>query len=104
MAGVVDDADGLGVLMIAGDDLLNAVAGARMIPDIAAKQLLQRAWRDIVEQRNRLNAFALQAAELPTYVMPQMLAWFGASETVGKLVQEFGQGGTERKQLIGIHP
>src|SRR5215831_6602390 len=38
MAGVVDDADGLGILMIAGDELLQTVAGARMIPDIAVEK------------------------------------------------------------------
>ena len=50
MAGVVDDADGLGILMIACDDLLNAVAAARMIPDIAVEKLLERARGDVVEQ------------------------------------------------------
>src|SRR5260370_37887409 len=32
MAGVVDDADGLGILMVACDDVLQAIASTRMIP------------------------------------------------------------------------
>ena len=49
MAGVVNNADGLGILMIAGDDLLNTIAGAWMIPDIAVEILLQRARSNVVE-------------------------------------------------------
>src|SRR5262249_16913831 len=48
MARVVDDADGFGVLMIAGNDLLHAIPGAWMIPDIAVEILLQRARSDVV--------------------------------------------------------
>jgi hypothetical protein len=49
MAGVVDDADGLGILMIARDDLLKAITGASVIPDVAVEILLERARRDVVE-------------------------------------------------------
>jgi hypothetical protein len=38
MARFVEDADGLGVLMIAGDNLLHAITGT---PDIAVEILLQ---------------------------------------------------------------
>src|SRR5262249_9027485 len=49
MTGVVDDADGLRVFMIARYELLNAIPGAGMVPDIAVKIFLQRARSDVVE-------------------------------------------------------
>ena len=104
MAGVVDDADGLGILMIACDDLLKALAGPRMIPDITVEKLLERAWSDVVEQRHGLDALALQIAELPAHVMAEMFARLGASEAVVELIQELGQSWCERKNLIGSHP
>ena len=88
MAGVVKDADGLGILMIAGDDLLQTVTGARMIPNIAVEKLLEGAWGDVVEQREGLDALALEIAELPAHVMAQMVARFQSSKAVGKLGQE----------------
>src|SRR5713101_7931061 len=97
MAGVVDDADGLGIFMIAGDDLLHAVAGARMVPDIARQKLLQRAWGDVVEQRDGFDALALQITELPAHVVTEMLARLESSEAVSKLAQELGQGRPERQ-------
>src|SRR6266851_911792 len=104
MAGVVDDADGLGILMIACDDLLNAVAGARVIPGIAGQELLQRAWGDVVEQRDGLDALALQITELPAHVIVEMLARLASSEAVGELAQELRQGWCERKNLLASHP
>jgi hypothetical protein len=104
MAGVVNDADGLGVLMVACDDLLNAITGARMIPDIAVEILLERARSDVVEKRDRLDALALQIAELPTHVVLQMLPRLRPPETVIELAQKLGQGRLERQDLIGCHP
>jgi hypothetical protein len=46
MGRVVDDADGLGVLVIACHDLLNAIARVWMVPDIAVEKLLQGARSD----------------------------------------------------------
>ena len=104
MTGVVDDADSLGVLMIAGDDLLGAIAGARMIPDIAVEKFLERAWGNVVEQSDGLNALALQIAQLPAHVVLEMFARFGSSEAVGELDEELSQSWSERKNLIGSHP
>jgi len=104
MAGVVDDADGLGVLMIACDDLLNAITSARMIPDIAVEILLERARSDVVEKRDRLDALALQIAELPAHVMLQMLPRLRPPEAVIELAQKLGQGRFERQDLVDRHP
>lgn len=90
MAGVVDDADGLGIFMIASDHLLDAVASTRMVPNIGAQKLLERPWGDAVEQRDGLDALALQIAELPAHVMAEMSARLGSSEAVGELVQVLG--------------
>src|SRR4029453_19249764 len=95
MAGVVDDADGLGILVIARDDLLEAITGSGMIPDIAVEELLERTRSEVVEQCDRLDALALQVAELSPHIVPEMLPGFGAPEAVSELVQEFGQGWSE---------
>jgi hypothetical protein len=104
MAGVVEDADGLGIFMIPGDEVLQALPSARVLPDIRIEKLLQSARGDVVEQGHRLNALALQMAELPADVMQEMSAWLGPPEAVGEFVQEFSEGGAERKNLIDGHP
>src|SRR5262249_15119065 len=90
MARVVEDADGRGVRMIASDDLLHAIAGAGVVPDIAGEILLERAWSEVIEQRDRLNALALQRAELPAHVVLEMLSRLGPSEAVIEFAQERG--------------
>src|SRR5262245_39679085 len=104
MTGVVNDADGLGVVMITGDDLLKAIAGACLIPDIAVEILLERARRNVVEERDRLDALALQIAELPTHVMLEMLPRLGSAEAGVELAEKFDQGRFERQDLIERHP
>ena len=104
MSGVVNDADGFGILMIARYDLLDPIAGAGMIPDIATEKLLKRARGNVVEQRDGLDALALETAELPAHVMAEMFTRLGSSEAVGELVQVLGQGWSETKNLIGRHP
>src|SRR5262249_29884164 len=94
MAGVVEDADGLGIFMIPCDDLLHAITSTRMIPDIRVEKFLEGTWGDVVEQRDGLNTLALQIAELPAHIMTKMFAWLGTSEAVGELVEKLGQRGT----------
>jgi hypothetical protein len=55
---------------------LQAIAGPAMNPDIAAEELLERAWRNVIEQGDRFHAFALQIAELPAHVVFEMLPRF----------------------------
>ena len=104
MAGVVDDADAFGIGMIACDDLLDAIAGAVMIPDIGVEKLLERARRQVVEQRNWLDALALEVAELPAHVMTEMIARFGPPETIGELADKLGKRRPKRENLIFRHP
>src|ERR1700733_2672565 len=104
MTGVVDDADGLGILVIACDDLLDTIAGAPMVPDIAVEIFLESTWRDVVKQRDRLDTLALEVAELPAHIMAKVFAWFGSSETVGEFAQKLGQRWFERQNLIDGHP
>ena len=90
--------------MIACDDLLHAIAGTRMIPDIGVEKLLERARGDVVEQRNGLDTLALEIAELPAHVMAEMFARLGSSETVGEFAQELREGWSERKNIVDRHP
>src|ERR1700730_6754909 len=104
MPGVVNDADGFGIFMIACDDLLDAIAGTGMIPDIAIEKLLERARGDVVEQGDGLDTLAFQIAELSTHVMTEMFTRLGSSEAIGELGNKLSQGRRERKNLIGSHP
>ena len=90
--------------MITGDDLLDTDAGAGMILDITVEKLLEGAWSDVVEQSDRFHALALQIAELPAHILAEMFARLGSSETIRELVQVLGEGGSQRKDLIGSHP
>src|SRR5437016_2121660 len=104
MARVVDDADGLGIFVIARDDFLDVIAGARMIPYVGVEILLKRARRDVVERRDRLDTLALEIAELAAHVMPKMFARLRSPKTVGEFAQELGERRFERQDLIDGHP
>ena len=104
MAGIVDDADGFGIFMIAGYDLLHALTGAGMVPDIGVEELLQSARRDVIELRDRFDAFALKIAELATNVPAKMFARLGSSEAIVELIQKIGQGRFEGEDLFAGHP
>lgn len=104
MAGIVDDADGLEVAMIAGDNLLDAIAQQGMIPLGPIEELLQSSTRRAGEVGNGLDALARQVGELTTNVVGQVPAWFRPSKTVVKLVQKIGEFGRQGTDLFSCHP
>jgi hypothetical protein len=75
-----------------------------VVPDIRIEELLERTRRDIVEDRDRLDALALQIAELPAHIMTQMHARLDSPEAVSELAQVVGQRRHQRKDLIRCHP
>ena len=104
MAGIVDDADGLRIGMIADNELLHTITHQTAIPGRPVEELLQSATRRVREVRDRLNAFARQIGKLPFDIAGEMPARLGACEAVVKLAQEIGQLWPQRKDLVGGHP
>lgn len=104
MSGIVDDANGLRVGMIAPHDVLHAIANVDAVPGGPIEKLLEgAAWR-AVEIRDRLNALAWQIGKLALDVTGQMAARLGTSKAVIKLGEVIRQLRSQRKDLIGGHP
>jgi len=104
MTRIVDDADGLGIVMIANDDLLHAITNVFAIPGRPIEELLKRAaWR-AVEIRDGLNALAFQVGKLTFDITGKMAARLGASEAVIKLGEVVSQLWPKGKNLSGCHP
>ncbi len=91
MSRIVDDADGLGIGVIAHDNVLNLIDELAVIPGGPIEKLLQRpAWR-AVEVRDGLNALAFQVGELSADIAGEMATRLGAPEAAIELAQEIGQ-------------
>jgi len=89
--------------MIAGDDLLELVTHHPLLPMGAGQELLERAWGRAGVQRDRLDAFTRQIAELPLDVRAKVSGWLNSTEAVGELREILIQGGSQRGNLRGIH-
>ena len=103
MARFVDDADRLGVRVIAGDDLRHPIPRRFLVPLIAAEELLQTAGRDPRVERNRFGALAVHVTQLTTNVDRQLVAWLTPPKTLGKLAQKIGQFRPQRLDLFRRH-
>jgi hypothetical protein len=90
--------------MVAGHELLEALAEPVAVPDIGAQELLQGARRDRIELGDRLGALARQIAELPADVVRQMLPRLRAAERVRELLDLGGQRRTQGADLFVGHP
>ena len=104
MTGIVDDTDGLGIGMIADDEVLDAIAQADMTPGRPVQELLQGTAGCAVEVGDGLNALAFQVGELTFDIAGEMAARFGAREAVIKLAEEVSQLWPQRKDLSWCHP
>ncbi len=104
MAGIVDDADGLGIGMIASNNLLDAIAQAHVTPRRPTEELLQSPARRVGEVGDRLDTLARQVRKLTANVIGQVIPWLRTTEAVVKLVQEIGEFGRQGKDLFSCHP
>jgi len=90
MSGIVDDADGLGIGMIAPDDVLDAIAGVAIVPRGPIEELLEcAAWRAVIV-RDGLNALARQIGKLAFDITGEMATRLGASKAAIKLAKVGG--------------
>lgn len=104
MAGVIDNADGLGIRMVACDDMSNAFAHPTMLPFGPTEKLLKSPSGRSVVVGNRLHALTGQIGELTANVTREVAARLGPSITVIELAQVIGQLRAQRKDLCGGHP
>jgi len=103
VAGFVEDAHGVRVGMIASDDLLEPVAHHPFLPMSAGQELLERARGRAGVQRDRLDAFTGQVAELPFNVGDKVRGRLDSAEAIVKLGEISIQVGSQRDDLRGVH-
>lgn len=103
IAGLVEDADGVGVAVARGHLLLNAIPHSLLVPVGPREKLLERARRRVEVQCDRLDALAGQIAQLALDVGTQMLAGLATPEAAVKPVQEPFQPGPQLGNGFGIH-
>jgi hypothetical protein len=83
--------DGLGMRMVAGHDLLAAVAQLLFIPLDRFQKALQRAGRLAEMQGDRLGRLAMYVGELSFDIHPQQRPRVTAAKTIGKQRQKRSQ-------------
>ncbi len=65
---LIEDANAVGVVVLAADDLLGSIPQHVMAPVVQRKELLEIPWRQISGQGHRLDTLAGQIGELATNV------------------------------------
>ena len=101
--GLVQKAHGSRVGVVAGDTLLKAVADSPLVPPEEAQELLEGARRRTGGVGDRLDALALQGAELPLDIGVQMATRRTLPEAAVKFVQVPCQGRLDPQNRLGIH-
>ena len=101
--GFIDDADGMGMGMLLGDDLLQAVAGQIFLPTMLAEELLQRSHGHVGRQGDRLDALAGQVRKLTVHIDRQMRPRVLAVQSSRRSVSENGQASAAIRESVG-HP
>lgn len=81
---LVQAADGIGMRMVFGDDLLAAISKLFIIPLDRFEEPLQRPRRGLESQRNGLSRLAVQIRQLPFDVNSQQIPRVASAETVGE--------------------
>jgi hypothetical protein len=90
-AGLVHAPDGFGMRVLAGHDLLAAVAQFLFIPLDRFQEPLQRARRCAKLQGHRLGRLAMYAGELSLHINLQQPPRFAAAKTIGEQRQKRSQ-------------
>ncbi len=103
VAGLIEDPDGVGTLVLGGDEVLEPVAEPILLPAVLAEELLQGARGDVRIQCDRLDALLGQVGELASDIGAQMSAGILAVETVVELIEELGQLRLQATDLVDIH-
>ena len=102
-AGFIDDANGMGMGMFRGNDLLQAVASQIFLPTMLAEKLLQRSHRHVGRQGDWLDALAGQIRELAVDIDREMCPRVFACKAVVEAFQKTGKHRSQSANLLGIH-
>ena len=102
-AGLVDDADGAGVGVSAGDALLSAVSHPLVVPIRQTQELLKGAWGHAGGVGDGLDALAVEAAELAADVGVQVGRGAVVGEAGSEAAEQLGERGADREDHISIH-
>lgn len=81
---LIHAADGIGMSMVFGDDLLAAISELFFIPMDRFEEPLQRPWRRLESQRDGLRRLAVQIRQLPFDINSQQSPRVASAETVGE--------------------
>jgi hypothetical protein len=82
--GFVDAADGLGMSMLAGDDLLASISYFFFVPLDRFQEPLERSRSGTKLDRHCLDVLAMNVGQLPAHIHPQQVSSFSTFETIGE--------------------
>jgi hypothetical protein len=103
VAGLVEEPDGVWPLVLGGDESLEPIPQAILVPLELAEEPLRGAWGDIHFPGDRLNALLGQVGELAADVGARMGAGVLATEAAVELREELGQRRLQRTDRIDVH-
>ena len=101
--GLIDHADAVGMAVLAGYPPLELVSHARLVPLEHAQIFLERTGRYTGGVGDRLNALAVQVAQLAGDVGVQVLPVGPAAHAAVKTVQVLGQSRLDPQYGFGVH-
>jgi hypothetical protein len=103
VAGLVEDADGVGPGVLVADDVLEAVSCPVVVPAVLAEELLEGPHRHAGVDGDRLDALLGDVGELAGDVDREVGASVFPREAVVEPLEELPQRGPELAELRDVH-
>ncbi len=103
MARCIDYTDSLLAIVFVCHQLLQCVIGTLVVPTKESQKLLERAYRNVCSQGNRLNTLAFYVSQQAQDVLPPILECLFSLEVTSKLLQQFNQRRFKRCNLFAGH-
>ena len=102
-SGFINNADRLGMSMIAGDDPLALVTRPLFIPHDGLEEPLECSRRDSLIECHRFGVFSLDIRKQPPHINCQQLPSFGACKTIREIQQKPGKQFSEQCDILELH-
>jgi hypothetical protein len=102
-SGFINNADRLGISMIAGDDPLALVTHPLFIPHDRFEEPLERSGRDPLIECHRFGIFSLDIAEQSPHIDCQQLPPFDTCKTVREIQQKPAKQFSKRCDILELH-
>ena len=103
VARFVEDPNDMGTLMLTGDELMEPVAQAILLPAVLAEKLLQGARRNVCVECNRLDALFREVRKLTSDLHAQVRSSVLTIEAVVKEINVLGELRLQPTNLVDIH-